>query len=337
MLATICYALIGMTFSRQNKDLEARFIEIDEHSEHQRLDNFLLRELKKVPKSYIYRIVRSGEVRVNKGRKRANYRLQRGDSVRIPPVRDVAVPKPVRTGKLDWLLGCILYEDDHILAINKPTGMAVHGGSGLDFGIIEAMRKLRPELRFLELVHRLDRDTSGVLLLAKKRSALRTLHEAMRGSGFNKHYTALLCGQLEHKVEDITAPLKKITRGGERMVVVDQEGKPSRSYITCKQRFPARVGLTQGATLVDIRLFTGRTHQARAHATSIGHAIAGDSRYGNKEFNDQMMSLGLNRLFLHASWLQFSHPDTGSRIEIKSPLPDDLQNVLQQLKNDQAI
>ena len=326
-----------MTFSRQNKDLEARFIEIDEHSEHQRLDNFLLRELKKVPKSYIYRIVRSGEVRVNKGRKRADYRLQVGDSVRIPPVRDVAVPRQVTSGNLDWLLGCILYEDDHILAINKPSGMAVHGGSGLDFGIIEAMRKLRPELRFLELVHRLDRDTSGVLLLAKKRSALRTLHEAMRGNGFNKHYTALLSGQLQHKVEDITAPLKKITRGGERIVIVDEQGRPSRSFITRKQVFPATTRLNDGATLVDIRLFTGRTHQARAHVASIGHAIAGDNRYGDKVFNDQMKSLGLNRLFLHASWLQFPHPDTESQIKLESPLPDELQNVLQCLNDEQAI
>ena len=179
----------------------------------------------------------------------------------------------------------------------------------MDFGIIEVMRKLRPELRFLELVHRLDRDTSGVLLLAKKRSALRTLHEAMRGNGFNKHYTALLSGQLQHKVEDITAPLKKITRGGERIVIVDEQGRPSRSFITRKQVFPATTRLNDGATLVDIRLFTGRTHQARAHVASIGHAIAGDNRYGDKVFNDQMKSLGLNRLFLHASWLQFPHPD----------------------------
>ena len=326
-----------MTFSRQNKDLGPRFIEIDEHSEDQRLDNFLLRELKKVPKSYIYRIVRSGEVRVNKGRKRVDYRLQRGDSVRIPPMRDVAVPKPIKSGNLDWLRECVLHEDDHILALNKPSGMAVHGGSGLDFGIIEAMRKLRPELRFLELVHRLDRDTSGVLLLAKKRSALRALHESMRGNGFNKHYSALLSGQLEHKVEDVVAPLKKITRGGERMVVVNEEGKESRSFFTRKVAYPPRAELESGATFVDIRLFTGRTHQARAHAASIGHAIAGDTRYGDKHFNDQMKSLGLNRLFLHASWLQFSHPDTGSQIRIESPLPGELENVLQQLNHEQEI
>lgn len=326
-----------MTFSRQNKDLEARFIEIDEHSEDQRLDNFLLRELKKVPKSYIYRIVRSGEVRVNKGRKRADYRLQVGDSVRIPPMRDVAVPKPVKSGNLDWLRECVLYEDDHILALDKPTGMAVHGGSGLDFGIIEAMRKLRPELRFLELVHRLDRDTSGVLLLAKKRSALRVLHESMRGTGFNKHYTALLTGILEHKAEDVVAPLKKITRGGERLVIVNEEGKPSRSYFTRMESFASRPGLDSGATLADIRLFTGRTHQARAHAASIGHAIAGDTRYGDKHFNDQMKALGLNRLFLHASWLQFSHPETGSQIKIESPLPGELETVLKRLKDEKAI
>lgn len=326
-----------MTFTHQNKDLEARFIEVDEHSEHQRLDNFLLRELKKVPKSYIYRIVRSGEVRVNKGRKRVDYRLQIGDSVRIPPMRDVPVVKPLKGGNFDWLLGRILYEDDGILALNKPAGLAVHGGSGLDFGAIEAMRKLRPELRFLELVHRLDRDTSGVLMLAKKRSALRALHEAMRNNVINKHYTALLYGEMKTKVRDITAPLKKITRGGERMVIVDEAGKPSRSYFTRKRSYPAGARPGSGASLVDIRLFTGRTHQARAHAASIGHPIAGDPRYGDKDFNDEMRALGLNRLFLHASWLQFPHPDTGAQMKIESPLPDELQNVLNTLDHEQSI
>jgi len=332
MLPTICYALIGMTFSHENKDLDARFIEIDEHSEHQRLDNFLLRELKKVPKSYIYRIVRSGEVRVNKGRKRVSYRLQRGDSVRIPPVRNVAGTRPVKAGNLDWLRDRVLHEDDHLLVLDKPSGMAVHGGSGLDFGIIEAMRKLRPELRFLELVHRLDRDTSGVLLLAKKRSALRSLHESMRNQKFNKHYTALLFGRLEHKVEDVTAPLRKITRGGERMVTVDDAGKECRSYFTRKTLFPASSELDAGATLVDIRLFTGRTHQARAHAACIGHAMAGDTRDGVKQFNDQMKTQGLTRLFLHASWLQFPHPDTGVLSRFDSTLPAELQSVLTRLE-----
>jgi len=321
-----------MSFSRQNKDLEARFIEIDEHSEDQRLDNFLLRELKKVPKSYIYRIVRSGEVRVNKGRKRVNYRLQIGDSVRIPPIRDVAEAKPVKAANLDWLLERIILEDEHLLVLDKPSGMAVHGGSGLNFGIIEAMRKLKPELKFLELVHRLDRDTSGVLLLAKKRSALRSLHEQMRGNGFIKHYTALVQGQLENKVEDVSAPLKKITRGGERMVIVDETGKESRSYITRLQSFKPNIGIETGATLVDIRLFTGRTHQARAHATSIGHPIAGDTRYGNKIFNDQMKSFGLTRLFLHATWIQFPHPGTGDQIKIESTLPEELRNVVKNLE-----
>jgi len=332
--ATICYACAAMTFAHQNKDLEVRIVEIDEKSENQRLDNFLLRELKKVPKSYVYRIVRSGEVRVNKGRKKPDYRLKLGDFVRIPPVKDVRVAKPLDSGNFDWLGQRVLFEDECILALDKPTGMAVHGGSGLSFGAIEAMRKLRPELRFLELVHRLDRDTSGVLLLAKKRSALRSLHDSMRSNEIKKHYTALLHGELDSKVKDIQAPLRKKTRGEERIVEVDPEGKPSRSYFTRKQVYPAGERISEGATLVDVRLFTGRTHQARVHAAHIGHAIAADPKYGDRKFNAEMKAIGLNRLFLHASWLQFPHPDTNSQIRIESPLPTDLQNLLQKLENE---
>lgn len=321
-----------MSFSRQNKDLGPRFVEIDEESAGQRLDNFLLRELKKVPKSHIYRIVRGGEVRVNKGRKRPEYRLQAGDSVRIPPVKGVTKRGPIKTGSLDWLGECLVYEDDHLLVVDKPSGVAVHGGSGLNFGIIEALRKYRPELKFLELVHRLDRDTSGVLLLAKKRSALRNLHESMRSNRFIKHYSALLMGALDTKTRDIVSPLLKTSRGGERVVVVNEQGKPSRSYLTRKQVFqlPDPAGLE--ATLVDIRLFTGRTHQARAHAASIGHPIAGDEKYGDRDFNSSLKSLGLKRLFLHASWLQFPHPDTNQAVKFTAPLPTELQNVLDALE-----
>lgn len=323
-----------MTFAHQNKDLEVRIVEIDEKSENQRLDNFLLRELKRVPKSYVYRIVRSGEVRVNKGRKKPDYRLKLGDSVRIPPVKDVRVAKPLANGDFSWLAQRIVYEDDHILALDKPSGMAVHGGSGLNYGAIEAMRKLRPELRFLELVHRLDRDTSGVLMLAKKRSALRSLHESMRNNEIRKHYTALLHGEMGTKVKDIQAPLKKNTRAEERIVEVNPGGKLSRSYFTCKRIYPAGEHTSEGATLVDIRLFTGRTHQARVHAAHIGHAIAGDPKYGDRNFNAEMKALGLNRLFLHASWLQFPHPDTSSQVRMESPLPEDLQGILLKLENE---
>jgi len=321
-----------MSFTRQNKDLEVRFVEIDEESADQRLDNFLLRELKKVPKSHIYRIVRSGEVRVNKGRKRPDYRLQAGDTVRIPPVKGVAAVQAPKTGKMGWLLDAVIYEDEQIMALNKPAGLAVHGGSGLNFGIIEVLRKLRPELKFLELVHRLDRDTSGVLLLAKKRSALRALHESLRGTGFIKHYTALVQGCLDSKTVDITEPLLKITKSGEHVMVVDEQGKPSRSYVTKKQEFLPAGDRGMPACLVDIRLFTGRTHQARVHLASIGHPIAGDEKYGNREFNSFAKEAGLKRLFLHASWLQFPHPATNKNLKLAAPLPEDLQNVLDKLK-----
>jgi len=321
-----------MSFIRQNKDLEVRVVEIDEESADQRLDNFLLRELKKVPKSHIYRIVRSGEVRVNKGRKRPDYRLKAGDSVRIPPVKGVASAPAPKIGKLGWLLDTVIYEDEQIMALNKPAGLAVHGGSGLNFGIIEALRKLRPELKFLELVHRLDRDTSGVLLLAKKRSALRTMHESLRGTGFIKHYTALVQGCLAGKTVDITAPLLKITKSNEHVMVVDEQGKPSRSYVTKKDEFQPTGDDGMAACLVDIRLFTGRTHQARVHLASIGHPIAGDDKYGSREFNAFTKKNGLKRLFLHASWLQFPHPATNKNLKLEAPLPDDLQAVLEQLK-----
>lgn len=326
-----------MSFIRQNKDLETRFIEIDEESANQRLDNFLLRQLKKVPKSHVYRIVRSGEVRVNKGRKKPDYRLKKGDLVRIPPVKNVSSGKPSIGHNIDWLLDTIQFEDEHLMVINKPSGMAVHGGSGLSFGIIEALRKLRPELRFLELVHRLDRETSGVLLLAKKRSALRLLHEYLRNNQFIKHYTALIEGVMADQAHDVVAPLKKITRSGERVVVVDPEGKESRSYFRRESVYEPGSQLEQGATLVDIRLFTGRTHQARVHAASFGHPIAGDEKYGNRDFNVAMKSLGLKRLFLHARWLQFPHPATSNNIKIEAPMPDDLADLLRTLENDPAI
>ncbi len=321
-----------MSFSHEIKDLGVRFIEVDEDSSDQRLDNFLLRMIKGVPRSYVYRILRSGEVRVNKGRKKPEYRLKTGDSVRIPPTKAVKSSKLVKSGNLTWLLDAILYEDDFILLLNKPSGLAVHGGSGLNFGIIEAMRQLRPELRTLELVHRLDRDTSGVLLLAKKRSALRHLHESMRNNGFKKHYLALLCGVMEHKVQDIQNSLEKTDRAGERIVKISDTGKPARSYFTRKRVYPASAGFDGGATLVDIRLFSGRTHQARVHATSLGQPIAGDSKYGDKHCNSQLKEMGLTRLFLHAAWLQFPHPDTNSQVRFDAPLPDNLELVLSNLK-----
>lgn len=329
---TICYACPGMTFSRKNNDLGPRFVEIDEEISGQRLDNFLLRELKGIPRSHVYRIVRSGEVRINKGRCRPNTRLQAGDVVRIPPVRGQREVSLAGAQGYGWLLDHILYEDEHLLALNKPSGLAVHGGSGLGFGIVEGLRQLRPDIKSLELVHRLDKDTSGVLLLAKRRAALRALHESLRTGKAIKHYTALVMGELEGKTADIQAPLRKTERGGERIVRVDPEGKEARSYVTMKQRFAPSDALPTGATLVDVRLFTGRTHQARVHLAHLGHPIAGDPKYGNTGFNRILKSLGLKRLFLHASWLQFPHPDTKSNTRIDAPLADDLAALLARLE-----
>lgn len=329
-----------MSFSKKNKDLGARFVEIDEDSAGQRLDNLLLRELKGIPRSYVYRIVRSGEVRVNKGRKKPDYRLQPGDLVRIPPVKGTREAATVDAGGLGWLTERILHEDDSLLVLDKPSGMAVHGGSGLSFGVIEALRQLRPELKFLELVHRLDRETSGVLLLAKRRSALRAMHSALRSGEVTKHYTALLQGVMQDKTRDVNVALEKTQRGGERIVGIDEEGedgKAARSYITRQKTFRPGEILREGATLVDIRLFTGRTHQARVHSAYIGHPIAGDTRYGDDDFNTRIKSLGLKRLFLHAAWLYFPHPDSTKKIRIDSPLPADLAHVLEQLTHEQEL
>jgi len=326
-----------MSFSKKNKDLGVRFVEIDEDSAGQRLDNLVLRELKGVPRSYVYRIVRSGEVRVNKGRKKPDYRLQPGDSVRIPPVKGTREASAVNTEGLDWLNDRILHEDESLLVLDKPSGMAVHGGSGLSFGVIEALRQLRPELKFLELVHRLDRETSGVLLLAKKRSALRSLHASLRAGEVTKHYTALVKGMMQSKTRDVNVALEKVQRGGERMVGADEDGKAARSYITRERVYQTGPVLNEGATLVDIRLFTGRTHQARVHSAHIGHPIAGDTRYGDDAFNAKLKTIGLKRLFLHAAWLYFPHPDGTRKIRIDAPLPTDLSNVLKQLAHEQEI
>ena len=279
----------------------------------QRIDNFLRTQLKGVPKSMIYRILRKGEVRVNKKRIKPEYKLEAGDEVRIPPVRvaereEEAVSPHLQ--KVAALADVILYEDDHILVLNKPSGTAVHGGSGLSFGVIEGLRALRPEARFLELVHRLDRDTSGVLLVAKKRSALRSLHEQLREKGMQKDY------------------LKNILQSGERIVRVSQEGKPSETRFKVEERYAF-------ATLVRCSPVTGRTHQIRVHTQYAGHPIAFDDRYGDREFDRQLTEAGtgLNRLFLHAAALKFTHPGTGEVMRIEAPMDEGLKRCLQKLRN----
>ena len=304
-----------------------RHVEIDEHREGQRLDNFLLAVLKGVPKSRIYRCLRKGEVRVNKGRVGPDYRLQAGDVVRIPPIRTSvdSASKPGPEG-FEWLSEHVLHEDEHLLILDKPAGMAVHAGSGVATGIIEALRAWRPQAPMLELVHRLDRETSGCLLIAKSRSVLTHLHAQLRDGEVTKHYAALVKGAFRH-ARTVNASLERRERGGERMVEATETGKTAASHFR-----PVRQYRT--ATLVDVELLTGRTHQARVHAAHIGHPIAGDDKYGDREFNRALRALGVKRLFLHAARLEFRHPARPGRLIAESPLPPDLTSVLDKLASE---
>lgn len=294
---------------------------IEEDSAGQRLDNFLLRRLKGVPKSHVYRLLRKGEVRVNKGRARPDYRLAAGDAVRLPPVRRPE-PETATPGKLagERLEDRILHEDDRLVVLDKPSGIAVHGGSGLSHGVIEALRAARPAAPYLELVHRLDRETSGCLLIAKRRSMLRTLHELLRQGQVEKRYLALVMGSWQHGKLRLEGRLLKSLRGGERMVTVDESGKEAASLFR-----PVEIG--PEASLVEVRIMTGRTHQIRVHAAAAGHALAGDDRYGDRDFNRRMRTLGLQRLFLHAASVGWEEPGGGWR-SYSAPLPQDLRETL---------
>ena len=303
-------------------------VEISADLAGQRVDNFLLNRLKGAPRSLIYRIVRRGEVRVNKGRIRPEYRLKAGDTLRIPPVKLAPRSTPPRPAAqvLRQLEAAIIYEDDRLLILNKPSGLAVHGGSGLSYGVIEGLRALRPTAPYLELVHRLDRETSGCLLIAKKRSALRRLHELLRSNRMDKRYLALLKGQWQGGRRQVTAPLlKNVLRSGERMVRVDPAGKTASSVFR-----PLAVSKT--ASLVEVKLETGRTHQVRVHAASLDQPIAGDDKYGDADFNRQLREVGLKRLFLHAHGLRFQLTEGEPAIEVSAPLDDELKLVLHRLK-----
>jgi 23S rRNA pseudouridine955/2504/2580 synthase len=307
---------------------------VDEESAGQRLDNFLIRLLKGVPKTHVYRIIRSGEVRVNKGRATADTRVESGDVVRVPPVRTsenaakkIERPAPGREFPL-------LMEDEVLLAIDKPAGVAVHGGSGVSFGVIEQLRQARPVAKFLELVHRLDRETSGILLVAKKRSALKHLQEQFRERETGKTYLALVVGDWPASKKVIDTPLHKYllagkdgTAGaGERRVKVvgkdDPDGMKSVTLVRIRQRL-------MGFTLLEVTIKTGRTHQIRVHLASQGHAIAGDDKYGDFELNKALQKRGLKRMFLHAWQLQFNHPAGGERIELHAALPPDLERFVE--------
>ena len=315
-----------------------QFITISDDEAGQRIDNFLLARLKGVPKSMIYRIVRKGEVRVNKGRIKVEYKLAAGDVVRVPPVRVAEreeTPVSAKLDKVAALADCILYEDDHLLILNKPSGTAVHGGSGLSFGVIEGLRALRPEARFLELVHRLDRDTSGVLLVAKKRSALRSLHEQLRLKGMQKDYLALVRGQWQSHCKAVQAPLlKNILQSGERIVRVSSEGKPSETRFKVEERY-------EFATLVKASPITGRTHQIRVHMAYISHPLVGDPLYGGRPRPPKGASeafintlRGFDRQALHATMLRLYHPISGIQMEWHAPLPQDMVDLINALKAD---
>ena len=313
---------------------KVQFVEISADHAGQRIDNYLICQLKGVPKSLIYRIVRKGEVRVNKGRIKPEYRLKEGDVVRIPPVRQAEKKAPGKVSDkiLKQVESRILFEDKRIMIINKPSGLAVHGGSGLSFGLIEVLRQLRPNDNQLELVHRLDRDTSGCLIIAKKRSALRRLHEQLREGTMDKRYLTLLKGKWKGRSKWVDAPLlKNVIKSGERLVFVDPKGKDART-----QFIPYSVG--DEASLMSVKLDTGRTHQIRVHAQHIGFPIAGDDKYGDDEFNRQLKSKGLKRLFLHAFSLKFHLPDTETGenvpIYVEAPLDEALVNTLNRLQID---
>ncbi|MEM8564146.1 MAG: 23S rRNA pseudouridine(955/2504/2580) synthase RluC [Pseudomonadota bacterium] len=299
---------------------------VDSRCEGQRLDNFLLRELKGVPKTRLYRAIRKGEIRVNKGRVKADYRMVLGDSVRIPPLHLTKRTAPAALPRY-WtqeLARRIIYEDDNVIAIDKPSGLAVHGGSGLSFGLIEGLRQLRPDDRALELVHRLDRDTSGVLLLSRRRSVLRELHRQLRENLMDKRYIALVGGRWPAHVTRVDAPLlKNVLKSGERMVRVAKEGKRSLTQFSVINRF-------EGATLIEAKPVTGRTHQIRVHAKQAGYPILGDEKYGSDREHALCAKLGLRRLFLHAQSLRLNLPDVGV-IELQADLDSELDNTLSNL------
>jgi 23S rRNA pseudouridine955/2504/2580 synthase len=302
------------------KDLSkarATLLEVGEESVAQRIDNFLLRRLKGVPKSHVYRVLRSGEVRVNSGRVKPDYRLQAGDRVRVPPVRlatPAAKPAPRPLGLP------IVFEDAALLVIDKPSGIAVHGGSGLSYGVIESLRAERPEAKVLELAHRLDRDTSGLLIIAKKRGALVELHRMLREGEVEKVYSALVRGRWQGGARELRDRLHKfVTAGGERRVAVHGGGQTAVTQVR-------PVAATDEFSLLELRLLTGRTHQIRVHLAHAGHPVLGDDKYGDFELNHALAGQGVKRLFLHAHRLSFTHPLTGAAMKFSAPLPPDMRH-----------
>ena len=304
-----------------------RHIEVTDQDVGQRLDNYLSRHLRGVPRSRIYKMLRKGEVRVNRKRAKADYRVAQGDMVRLPPVHQPAPGEPVAVPPSvgEQIERAIVYEDASLLVIDKPAGLAVHGGSGLAFGLIEALRQQRPNQPFLELGHRLDRETSGCLVIAKSRPALNAFHRLLREGAVEKHYLALVAGRWQGGTQRVDQALARSgRRGNERLVEVADEGKASVSHFE-------PVTVYAAMTLMDVRIDTGRTHQIRVHAAHLGHPLAGDDKYGDFALNRELKSLGLKRLFLHSARLKFRMPDSGDVYDLNAPLPPELQQVLDKL------
>ncbi|CAA0093876.1 Ribosomal large subunit pseudouridine synthase C [BD1-7 clade bacterium] len=306
---------------------KVRWVDITEDDAGQRLDNFLFRILKGVPKSRVYRALRHGEVRINKKRVKADYRLQAGDLLRVPPVRVAERPAVFVSDKtLETIENAIVYEDEQILVVNKPSGIAVHGGSGVDFGLIEAVRKLRPDCKRLELAHRLDRDTSGLTIIVKKSQVLRFIHQQLREKSMEKTYLALVKGRWPRRKTQVDVGLQKnVLKSGERMVYASPEGKPSKTLFRIAE-------VLQGATLIEASPVTGRTHQIRVHGLHAGFPLLGDSKYGDDEVSQFARQIGLERLFLHASRVSFRLPDRAKPLVLEAPLPDELKSIVEHLR-----
>jgi 23S rRNA pseudouridine955/2504/2580 synthase len=311
---------------------QVSYVQAQEGDAGQRLDNFLLRTLGQVPRSLVYRILRTGQVRVNGRRAKPAYRLATGDRVRLPPLErkgggegDAEAPKTPSKSLREFVAGAVIHEDRDLIVVNKPAGVAVHGGSGVSFGVIEALRAVHPQIKELELVHRLDRETSGCLLVAKRRAVLRELHAQLRERTIEKRYLTLVVGRWPFGVKTIDLPLKtNLKQGGERVVRVHSEGQHADTTFTPIEQFG------KFATLLDVGLGTGRTHQIRVHAAHAGYPVAGDEKYGDRDKDAKLKEYGLSRMFLHAASLAFRRGD--EPFSVTAPLPPELQSVLEKLR-----
>ena len=320
------FSRLGVVSETETAFDRVQYLDISADQSGQRIDNYLLSRLKGVPKSRVYRLLRKGEVRVNKGRIRPEYRLVEGDVVRVPPIRvsKQVVAAPGRSLR-GVLAKSILLETEDFLVINKPCGLAVHGGSGINLGVIESLRAMRGPHDYLELAHRLDRDTSGCLLIAKSRRVLKHVQDQMRHRSMDKRYITLVSGRWAKERREINAPLLKQTlASGERIVRANSEGKQSLTRFKLLKHYA-------NASLLEVKLETGRTHQIRVHCQLVGHPLAGDPKYGNESFNQRLREKGLKRLFLHAAELAFTAPASGERVKVRAPLPAELEALLEKL------